>query len=466
MSLTGSPLILRREKMAISKLATINIPSPNHSGQRTYKVTRITPHCMVGQMTAKRCGELFEESSYQASSNYGIGTDGEISGYVDEKYRSWCSSSADNDNRAITIECASDTRSPYAMNTKVWASLASLCADICQRYGKTRLIWFGDKATTLAYKPGDTEMVLTAHRWFAAKSCPGDWLYNRLGKLAEEVMARLGESPAPKQVIETPNSAAAVLINNEESDREKAIWNFLIGKGLNAFAVAGLMGNLYAESALRPNNLQNSFERSLGMTDKGYTAAVNDGSYDNFVHDGAGYGLAQWTWHTRKQALLAYAREQGKSIDDIQMQLEFLWKELHGYSKSMATLKEGKSIRAVSDVILTDFEKPADKSADVKRKRAAFGQEIYNRQTKASETGAESTKQTLYCVQFGAFRLESGAKRKAKEVRAKGLDAIVTKQDGLYKVQLGAFANVSGAEVTVSRARRAGYNVIIKAKEV
>ena len=115
------------------------VPSPNNSGPRAYQVTRITPHCMVGQLSAKKCGDLFARSSYQASSNYGIGTDGEIGLYVDETKRSWCSSNADNDNKAITIECASDTRSPYAMNSKVYGSLVRLCVDICRRYGKNKL---------------------------------------------------------------------------------------------------------------------------------------------------------------------------------------------------------------------------------------------------------------------------------------------------------------------------------------
>ena len=154
-----------------STLVSCVVPSPNNSGPRAYPVTRITPHCMVGQLSAKKCGDLFARSSYQASSNYGIGTDGEIGLYVDETKRSWCSSNADNDNRAITIECASNTISPYAMNSKVYASLVKLCVDICQRYGKTKLIWFGDKNKSLAYKPKENEMVLTVHRWFAQKSC-------------------------------------------------------------------------------------------------------------------------------------------------------------------------------------------------------------------------------------------------------------------------------------------------------
>ena len=179
--------------MSNSKLISASIPSPNHSGHRTHAIDRITPHCMVGQMTAAACGNLFARSSYQASSNYGIGKDGEIALYVDESKRSWCSSSESNDQRAVTIECASDTRHPYAMNAKVYASLIRLCVDICKRNGKKKLIWFGDKSKTLNYSPKSDEMVLTVHRWFAQKSCPGDWLYSRLGKLADEVTAQLNK---------------------------------------------------------------------------------------------------------------------------------------------------------------------------------------------------------------------------------------------------------------------------------
>ena len=181
--------------MSNSKLISSTILSPNNSGKRTHAIDRITPHCMVGQMTAKACGGLFARSSYQASSNYGIGKDGEIALYVDEGKRSWCSSSESNDQRAVTIECASDTHSPYTMNSRVYESLVRLCVDICRRNGKAKLIWFGDKNKTLGYSPKSDEMVLTVHRWFAQKSCPGDWLYARLEKLASEVTAQLSGAP-------------------------------------------------------------------------------------------------------------------------------------------------------------------------------------------------------------------------------------------------------------------------------
>ena len=172
--------------------------SPNHSGQRTHSIDRITPHCVVGQLSAESICGCFTSPSRQASCNYGIGTDGRVSLCVEEKNRSWCSSSNANDQRAVTIECASDKTEPYAMNSKVYDSLIRLCTDICRRNGKKKLLWLGDRNKTLNYTPKPDEMVLTVHRWFANKSCPGDWLYARLGDLAAKVTAALGSPSEPK----------------------------------------------------------------------------------------------------------------------------------------------------------------------------------------------------------------------------------------------------------------------------
>ena len=184
MGYTNSPLV------SYTKL------SPNHSGLRTHSIDRISPHCVVGQCTVQTLGDIFAPTSRQASSNYGIGKDGKVGMYVEEKNRSWCTSSNANDQRAVTIECASDTTEPYTMNSAVYDSLIKLCTDICQRNGKKKLLWFADKDKTLAYVPKSDEMVLTVHRWFANKSCPGNWLYARLGDLAAKVTAQLGTGPS------------------------------------------------------------------------------------------------------------------------------------------------------------------------------------------------------------------------------------------------------------------------------
>lgn len=178
--------------MSNSSLVNYTKLSPNNSGIRTHAIDRITPHCVVGQCSVETLGNIFYPSSRQCSCNYGIGSDGRIGMYCEEGNRSWCSSSNANDQRAVTIECASDATAPYAFNDTVYNKLVELCVDICRRNGKTKLLWLGDKDKTLAYEPADNEMVLTVHRWFATyKSCPGEWMYSRMGKLAEAVTAQL-----------------------------------------------------------------------------------------------------------------------------------------------------------------------------------------------------------------------------------------------------------------------------------
>ena len=187
-----------------SSLVSYTKLSPNHSGQRTHSIDRITPHCVVGQCSVETLGSIFYPTSRQASCQYGIGPDGRIGMYVEEKNRSWCSSSNANDQRAITIECASDTTEPYAMNSKVYDALIKLCVDICKRNGKKKLIWLGDKDKTINYNPKSDEIIITVHRWFANKSCPGNWLYARLGDLATKVTAQLGgTTTAPEPTTST-----------------------------------------------------------------------------------------------------------------------------------------------------------------------------------------------------------------------------------------------------------------------
>lgn len=193
MSYTNSPLV------SYTKL------SPNHSGQRTHAIDRITPHCVVGQCSVETLGNIFAPVSRQASCQYGIGVDGRVGMYVEEKNRSWCSSSNANDQRAVTIECASDTTHPYAFKDVVYNKLIELCVDICKRNGRSKLLWLGDKDKTLNYSPKSDEMVLTVHRWFANKSCPGDWLYNRLGDLAIEVTRRLTGGSTDTGKVDVPS---------------------------------------------------------------------------------------------------------------------------------------------------------------------------------------------------------------------------------------------------------------------
>ncbi len=197
--------------------------------------------------------------------------------------------------------------------------------------------------------------------------------------------------PASKAVLEelyketplhtSPATQPAITVS-----AEKVIWDYLMNKINNPYGVAALMGNLYAESALRPNNLQDSYENPIGMSDEEYTAAVNSGIYANFVRDSAGYGLAQWTYWSRKEALMNFAKAQGKSIGDLSMQLDFLWKELTTqYTSTLEALLSATSVRAASNVVLVKFENLADKSEKVQAKRASYGEQFFDKYAGASK---------------------------------------------------------------------------------
>lgn len=185
--------------MSNSSLVSYTKISPNRNSPRNHAIDTITIHCFVGQVHVERMGESFASKSGQTSCNYGIGKDGRIGMYVEEKDRSWCSSNRANDHRAITIECASDKYDPYAINDKVMESLIKLLADICKRNNIERLRWKADKS--LIGQPDKQN--LTVHRWFVNKKCPGDYIYSRLGTIAAEVNALLGVEPEVEEV-ETP----------------------------------------------------------------------------------------------------------------------------------------------------------------------------------------------------------------------------------------------------------------------
>lgn len=192
---------------------------------------------------------------------------------------------------------------------------------------------------------------------------------------------------------------AGLQATTDTSDAAGIIWAFLTGKGLNAYAAAGLMGNLYAESGLNSCNLQNTYNTKFGMTDAEYTAAVDNGSYTDFVNDKAGYGLAQWTYYSRKQALIDYAKAAGASIGNLNMQLAFLWQELQGYKSVMNVLNAATSVRAASDAVLTGYEKPADQSETVQKKRAEYGQKYYDKYA-AGQQATETTQQPAAATPF------------------------------------------------------------------
>lgn len=222
------------------------------------------------------------------------------------------------------------------------------------------------------------------------------------------------------------------------SNNEQKIWNYLYAKLGNAYGVAGLMGNLYAESALKPNNLQNSYEKKLGYTDDNYTSAVDNGTYTNFVRDSAGFGLAQWTFWSRKQNLLDYCKSRGTSIGDLEMQLDFLYKELsESYVSVLTVLKNASSVSQASNAVLLQFERPADQSVAVQNKRTSYGQNYFNKYAKTINTGG-----TIMSVKIGHASIDEN-----------------------NKISGGAAGDQTGKEVCVRDWYNKSWNCVIRPKD-
>ena len=291
-------------------------------------------------------------------------------------YRPWgCGSGSKGscNDGWIQFEICEDDLTDAAYFAKAYQEACEITAYLCELYGidpKGTVDFNGIKVPTILCHADSHTLGLGSNHadvlhWFP-----------KFGKSMDTVRADVaallkgaGSDASPA----APVSAPVVF------DPEKTIWDFLYGKLDNAYGSAGMMGNLYAESALRPNNLQNTYEKKLGLSDAEYTAAVDNSTYTNFVRDSAGYGLAQWTYWSRKEALLQFAQAAGKSIGDLQMQLDFLWKELQEYSSVLNALKTATSVKAASDAVLTGYERPADQGDAVKTKRAGYGQGYYNK---------------------------------------------------------------------------------------
>ena len=250
--------------MSNSSLVQYTRISPNRTSPRNHVIDTITIHCMAGQLSIETCGNVFAPTSRQASSNYGVGPDGRIGMYVEEKDRSWCTSSAANDNRAITIEVASNPSHPYAVTDAAYEALISLCADICKRNGIKKLVWSTDKYTRVNHLNGSN---MTVHRDYSSKSCPGDYLYNRHSDIASRVNALLNASSAPS----TPSSQGNMAY---------------VGKGLGV-AVANQEMNVRSD-----NNTYASIVGSVKKGDKVEVLQVLPNNWYKIVWPGAYEGFA------------------------------------------------------------------------------------------------------------------------------------------------------------------------------
>lgn len=323
----------------------------------------------------------------------------------------------------------------------VYENAIELCVMLCKQFGLTEkdIICHSE-----GYKLGIASNHGDVMHWFPKHG-------KNMDTFRAAVKSKLAAGGKPAKPIPVPASITG----------EETIWKFFKGKGLNDYAIAGIMGNLYAESGLRSNNLQNSYVRSLGMTDEEYTKAVDCGTYTNFTHDSAGYGLAQWTYWSRKEALLKFVKNANASIGDLATQLAYLWKELQGYANTMKVLKNATSVRQASDVVLLEYERPADQSEAAKVKRAKYGQSYYDKYATKPKTPAAPAPGVLYYVQTGAFSKKANADAQYHKVKAAGFDAIIKQSGNLYRVQAGAFGVKANAEALAAKLKAKGFDTYI-----
>lgn len=193
-----------------SKLAKYFKESPNKN-KRNHKIDTITIHCTAGQMSIERLGEMFSKESRKASSNYGIGKNGEIGCFMHDEYRSWCSSSPSNDNRALTIEVSSDSYHPYNVTRKVYLSLIDLLTDLCIIHKIPKLLWINDKSKIGHIK----EANMTVHRWFSNKACPGDYLMSQMWQITNDVNFRLNNQSRYKPTVNLASQKPIKKTNKE-----------------------------------------------------------------------------------------------------------------------------------------------------------------------------------------------------------------------------------------------------------
>ena len=312
-------------------------------------------------------------------------------------HRGWHAGGSAN-NTHIGFEICEDGLTDSTYFSKVYREAVELCAMLCKEFGLT-------EQNIICHSEGYKQGVASNHgdvmHWFP-----------KHGKSMDTFRADVKALLEGKEETTVPDTT---------EDAEATIWEFLFAKLGNAYGTAGLMGNLFAESGLKPTNLQNTYEKKLDYTDATYTAAVDDGTYDNFVKDCAGYGLAQWTYWSRKQGLLELAKAEGKSIGDLSLQLDYIWKELsEGYGKLLKTLQTATSVTEASTAVLTQYERPADQGEAVQAKRAAFGQTYFDKYA-PKPTHPERLTTGFYRVrktwadkksQLGAYRILSNAKGK------------------------------------------------------
>jgi len=442
--------------MSDSALVSYTKLSPCNSGARTHVIDRITPHCIVGQMSVESAGEWFSHSSTQASCNYVIGADARVGLIVPESQRSWCSSSRENDQRAVTIECASNKADPYAFRDVVYEKLIELCTDICKRNGKTKLLWFGDKAKTLAYSPKPDEMVLTVHRWFANKACPGDWLYSRLGEVARKVTASLQTTPNSATTQPYATQARSIHTLTSEAAKAEAMLELVHKMDKSGILPSVTTAQMILESGYCGTDLALNANNCFGMK-----ATLSGNKWGGSTWN----GTSVYTKRTAEQTAsgkIYYVTADFRKYPCIENSIldhsAYLLGAMNGSSKRYYGLTSADNYRDTITIIknggyATDV-RYADKVCSIIER---YHLDRYDGNT-------PDPRKIRYIVQAGAYSDPGNAMKALTEVRRYVPDAFIKFEDGLQKIQCGVFSIRRNAESIVGKLKDAGIDACIKEK--
>ena len=453
MGYTNSPLV------SYTKL------SPNNSGARTEKICIFTPHCYVGQASVEDAGAWFAQTAAQASCNYMIGKDARVALIVPESQRSWCSSSRWNDQRAVTVECASDKTHPYALNASVYMKLIELATDVCRRNGKKKLLWFADKAKTMAYTPAADEMVITVHRWYANKACPGDWLYSRLGDVAMKVNDALGAASSVKpenmsEVRQTSTSAKQVLAIGSEEARAKFMLDLVHDVDHSGILPSVTTAQMILESGYCSTDLAQAANNCFGMK-----ANLSGNSWKS-VWD----GNSTYTKRTAEQTAsgkVYYVTAAFRKYPDVEHSIMdhscYLLGAKNGDKQRYAGLTAAKGYREAITII-----KAGGYATDVRYvDKICSIIERYHLDRYDSQPEVKDPEKTVtYIVQAGAFNSVQKAEERLVKVRKIVPDAYRKYEGGMQKIRAGVYSDPetgkAKAENVKARLESAGIECIIK----
>ena len=456
MGYTNSPLVVYKKI------------SPNRSSPRNHIIDTITIHCYVGQASVEDMCAWLSNPSAQASANYCIGKDGRVGLNVEERDRSWCSSNRDNDNRAVTIECASDKTHPYAINSAVYNALIKLVTDICRRNGIKQLIWSTDKNARVNHLNGCN---LTVHRDYANKACPGDYIYNRLGQIASEVNQALGSANPNPTPIDGTKTQAAAFNGLSEPQRAEKMLEMVRRCDDSGIFYSVTTAQMILESGYVSTDLAVNANNCFGMkcTLSGNTWKTVWDGHSKFTkktaeQDKAGNQYYVWA-DFRKYPCIE---------DSIKDHSLYLLGAMNGSKLRYSGLLNCKTYREAIQLIknggyATDVHY-VDKICNII--------ERFNLARYDSEAGkGGSVKPTpdtpvtpdvspispSYVVQAGAYEKKGNASKALKAVQKIVPDAFITQEsDKIFRIQAGAFSVKANAQRRIKQLKGNGIDAIIK----